>query len=143
MNKIDASDWQTFSEWMSPRLSLMPNSRRVFVSPASFVHLWTLDTRVAKLNLLKQLLVYEQLKLVAKSTRIGDLMHAGERTNILNGSYSLQACIEEMARVSNQQQPSTMLTYFRLMQIYFSQFLEKWKVSLPDYVNKPINHVNL
>ena len=106
----------------------MPVGRRVFLSPASFVHLWTIDSRIAKLNLLKQLLVYDQLKQTCKTTNMNEIIQAAERSNILNGTYSLQASLEEMARVAGNNS-YTMLTYFRLLQIYLSQFLEKWRVS--------------
>lgn len=114
---------------MSPRLSLMPVGRRVFLSPASFVHLWTIDSRIAKLNLLKQLLVYDQLKQTCKTTNMKEIIQAAEKSNLLreNGSYSIQASLEEMARVAGNNS-YTMLTYFRLLQIYLSQFLEKWRV---------------
>lgn len=120
--KIDPNDWRCFCVSLRVRLNLPPS--RIFLSPASFVHMWTLDTRLAKLNLLKLLLVYELLKNVTNSSDISGILLASER---LNTSNSLQANLEEIGRVNTNW---TMLSFLRLLQIHFSQFLEKWKVTV-------------
>jgi hypothetical protein len=124
--KIEPNDWKEFCTWFSPRLSLPLN--KIFLSPASFVHLWTLDTRLAKLNMLKLLLAYDILKKATKSTNIKDFITLASNSNVLNSSYSLQASLEEVSRSCSSS--NNMLVFFRLIQIHFSQFLERWAVKI-------------